>query len=149
MAVIIDIADAVVTEMNGHTFSQTFTAARFYRPLFDLKDMSVLHVSVVPKAWSAEQAARGGNLEEHQIDIGVQKKVADDPGPPAVSMQQQMDALVTLVQEVSDFFRLRRLDAYPDAGCVKVENVPVFAPDHLQEYRQFTSVLTLTFRVFR
>ena len=149
MAVILDIADAVVTELNGHAFSQTFTAARFYRPLFDLKDMATLHVSVVPKAWSAEQAMRDGNQEEHQVDVGVQQKVADAPGPPAISMQEQMDALVTLVQEIGDFFRLRRLDAYPDAGCVKVENVPVFAPDHLQEYRQFTSVLTLTFRVFR
>jgi len=149
MAVILDIADAVVTEMNGHAFSEAFTAARFYRPLFDLKDMATLHVSVVPKAWSAEQSMRGGNQEEHQIDVGVQQKVADDPGPPAVSMQAKMDALMTLVQEIGDFFRLRRLTTYQAAACVKVENTPVFAPDHLQEYRQFTSVLTLTFRVFR
>jgi hypothetical protein len=32
---------------------------------------------------------------------------------------------------------------------VRTENVPVYAPEHLEEYRQFTSVLTLTFRVVR
>jgi hypothetical protein len=30
-----------------------------------------------------------------------------------------------------------------------VANKPVYATEHLEEFRQFTSVLTLTFKVFR
>jgi hypothetical protein len=56
---------------------------------------------------------------------------------------------MALVEEIADFFRLRRLTSYPDAIWVRTDNVPVYAPEHLEEFRQFTSVLTLTFRVVR
>lgn len=50
MATIIEIADAVVAELNGASFSQPVTAARHYQPTFDLQDMTELHVSVVPRS---------------------------------------------------------------------------------------------------
>jgi hypothetical protein len=142
MAVITDIADAVVTELNGGSFSQPFTAARHYRPLFDLADMAALHVTVVPKGIVVERLDRSRNQEDVQVDVAVQKKF--ETGESA-----ELDALVALVEEVADFFRLRRLAAYPAAVWVKTENVPVYAPEHMDELRQFTSVLTLTFRVAR
>lgn len=142
MAVILDIADAVVAELNGHTFSQALTARRFYRPLFDLKDMAALHVSVVPKGVTIERADRSRNQEDYQVDVAVQKKFST--GDAA-----ELDPLMALVQEIADFFRLRRLAAYPGATWLKTENAPVYAPEHIDEYRQFTSVLTLAFRVVR
>jgi hypothetical protein len=142
MAIITDIADAVVTELNGHTFSQPFTAQRFYRPVFDLAEMSVLHVSVVPRGMTIERLDRSRNQHDMQIDIAVQKKCQ-------TCDNAELDALMALVEEIADFFRLRRLTAYPNAVWVRTENVPVYAPEHLEEYRQFTSVLTLTFRVVR
>ena len=142
MATITDIADAVVTELNGHTFSQTLAAVRYYRPVFDLGEMSVLHVSVVPKGVTTTRADRSGCQEDFAIDIAVQQKL--DSGDNA-----ELDALMALVQEIADFFRLRRLVEYPDAMWIGTENVPVYAPDHLEEFRQFTSVLTLTYRVVR
>jgi hypothetical protein len=54
-----------------------------------------------------------------------------------------------LVEEIADFFKQRRLDAYPQAVWVKTENAPIYAAEHMDELRQFTSVLTLTFRVLR
>ena len=76
------------------------------------------------------------------IDVAVQKKF--ETGDAA-----ELDPLMSLVEEIADFFRLRRLAAYPDAVWVRTDNVPVYAPEHMEEYRQFTSVLTLTFRVVR
>ena len=137
---IIRVADAVVSELNGGTFSQKFTAARFYRPIFDLKDMSDLHVSVVPKGIKIGRADRYSNMEDLAIDIAIQQKF--ETGDNA-----ELDALMALTQEIADFFCLRRLAAYPSAIWIGTENVPVYAPDHLEELRQFTSVLTLTFRV--
>ncbi|HUU08908.1 MAG TPA: hypothetical protein VM431_00030, partial [Phycisphaerae bacterium] len=75
MALITDIADAVVAELNGHTFSRPFTAARFYRPVFDLAEMSALHVSVVPKGLAIERLDRSRNQHDVQVDIAVQQKL--------------------------------------------------------------------------
>ena len=142
MAVVTDIADAVVTELNAHTFSQAFTAQRHYRPIFDLAEMQDLHVTVVPKGLAIERLDRSRNQHDVQVDIAVQKKcqAADNA---------ELDPLTALVEEIADFFRLRRLTVCPEAVWIRTENAPIYAPEHLDELRQFTSVLTLTFRVVR
>ena len=33
--------------------------------------------------------------------------------------------------------------------CIKVKNVPAYSPKHLEELHQFTSVLTVTYRLAR
>ena len=142
MATITDIADAVVTELNGHSFSQTLTAVRYYRPVFDLGEMKTLHVSVVPKGVTIERADRSHNQYDFAIDVAVQKKFSSGDAT-------ELDPLMSLVEEIADFFRLRRLTSYTAAIWVRTDNVPVYAPEHLEEFRQFTSVLTLTFRVVR
>ena len=142
MALITDIADAVVAELNAGTFSRPFAAARFYRPVFDLAEMQALHVSVVPKGLAIERLDRSRNQHDLQMDIAVQQKLGS-------ADNAEIDALVALVEEVADFFRLRRLAACPAAVWVRTDNVPIYAPEHLEELRQFTSVLTLTFRVAR
>jgi hypothetical protein len=142
MATVTDIADAVAAELNGHTFSQPFEAKRYYRPLFDLAAMSALHVSVVPKGVSAERMDRSRHQEEYQVDVAVQKKVE-------ALDNATLDLLAGLVEEIGLFLRDRRLAACPAAVWLRTENVPIYAPEHLDELRQFTSVLTLTFRVVR
>ena len=142
MAVITDIAEAVKDELNGASLSQEFTAERCYQPAFELAEMKTLHVTVVPKGMTVEPASRSLIQDDYQIDVAVQKKLnaADNA---------ELDELMGLVEEIGDFFRRRRLDAVPDAVCVKIENVPIYAPEHISELRGFTSILTLTFRVLR
>ena len=142
MAVITDIAGAVVQELNGHTFSLPLTAARHYRPVFDLKDMATLHVAVVPKGAQVERLDRSRSQFEYQVDVAVQKKF--EKGDAA-----ELDPLVGLAEEIAAHFRAGRLAAYPEAVCVRTEHAPIYAPEHMDELRQFTSVLTLTFRVAR
>lgn len=137
MALIADIAEAIVTALNGHTFSQPFTAARAYRPVFDLKDMTDLHVTVVPKGVELTTAGRGLAQSDVQIDIGVQKKLASGDNA-------EIDALMGLVQEVAEF--VRATGRFGEAAWVKTENTPIYSQEHLGELRQFTSVLTLTLR---
>ena len=48
-----------------------------------------------------------------------------------------------------DHFRHKRLDSFRAAVWVKTEHEPIYAQEHLDQMRQFTSVLTLTFRVMR
>ena len=61
----------------------------------------------------------------------------------------ELDGLMGLVEEIADFLRGRRLAGAQDASWVRTANAPVYSAEHLGELRQFTSVLTLTFRVLR
>ena len=142
MAVITDVADALVAELNAASLSLPLTAARHYVPSFELQEMKDLHVSVVPKGVVITKSDRSRNTNDFQIDVAVQKKF--EMGDAA-----EIDPLLTLVEEIADFFRLRRLTAYPNAHWIKTEHAPIYAQEHWDELRQLTSVLTLTFRVVR
>ena len=61
----------------------------------------------------------------------------------------ELDPLMNLAEEISDHFRGRRLASYPNAAWLKTEQSVLYAPEHIDELRQFTSVLTLTYRVLR
>ncbi len=147
-ALVIDIANALVAELNteaakpsGGVLGTPFVAARHYRPQFDLVDLKAMRVSVVPKGIAIASLGRSSNQHDIAVDVAVQKKV--DPADTA-----ELDGLMLLVERIADFFRLRRLAAAA-AAWIKTENAPVYAPEHLEQHRVFTSVLTLTYRVIR
>lgn len=145
MAVIIDIADAVVAELNDHAVELIdggFTAVRHYRPTLDLREMNVLHVTVVPRSVTITPVVRGKNQHDVQIDVAVQKRVNE-------ADNAVLDELMSLVERIGDFFRQRRLTSVPGAAWVKTENKPIYAPEHMEQLRAFTSVLTLTYRIVR
>ncbi|QDT33985.1 hypothetical protein [Thalassoglobus polymorphus] len=142
MAVITDIADAVAAEINAGSFSQPVSATREYLPAFELADMQTLRVTVVPKSVTTLPGGRAHNQYDYAIDVAVQKKLdaADNT---------EIDELMTLVDELAEHLRFKRLTDYPNAAWLKTENQPVYAQEHLQELRQFTSILTFTFRLMR
>jgi hypothetical protein len=141
LATIIQIADAVVAQLNAATFSQPLTAARHYAPSFKLPDMKTLHVTVVPRAISSASLDRSRDTFSYEVDVAIQRKTDGE--------QATLDALMTLVEGIADHFRVGPLASFPGARCMDVKNSPVFSPEHLDEFRQFTSVLTLTFRLVR
>ncbi len=142
MAVITEIADAVVAELNAATFSQAVTAERHYLPQFELPEMKTLHVTVVPKGIALGSSDRARGQGDYSVDVAVQKKF--ETGDNA-----ELDPLTALVEEIADHFRGRRLASYPNAAWLKTEQAVLYAPEHIDELRQFTSVLTLTYRVVR
>jgi len=141
MAVVIDIADAVVAELNKTSFSQPVVAERHYHPRFDLSEMANLKVSVVPRSLTSSKLDRSSDSFDYQIDVAIQKRTDTNP--------VLLDAMMTLVEEIADHFRTKPLSGYPQARCIEVKNEPIYALEHLDELRQFTSVITLTFRVWR
>lgn len=138
MALLTDIADAVAAKINTADLIPGLVAERILLPVFELKDMKTLKISVVPKARKIIQATRNLNTDEVQIDIGVQKKISED---------SELDGLLKLVEDIAALFKAERLEGYKKAICVKVENEPVYDHIHLRQLRQFTSVITLTFKV--
>jgi len=142
MATLTDIAEAVKDELNAGDFSQEFEAVRLYQPLFELPEMKTLHVTVVPHGVEMVVSSRSLVQHDYQVDVAVQKKFDTDEAV-------ELDPLMALVEEIVDFFRLRRSEAVPDAAWAKTENSPVYSQEHMEQFRQFTSVVTLTFRVLR
>ena len=74
-------------------------------------------------------------------EVGVQKKLQS-------LGNSEIDELVALAEEIADQFRQQRLSAFPSAICLKAEVEPVFAQEHLDQLRQFTSVVTLSYRLW-
>jgi hypothetical protein len=142
MAVITDLADAVVAELNAATFSQPVTAVRHYLPQFDLKEMQTLHVTVVPKGVVLGFGDRARGQGDYSVDVAVQQKITTGDNA-------ELDGLTSLVEEIANHLRGRRLGTYADAAWIKTEQTVLYAPEHLAELRQFTSVLTVTYRVLR
>jgi len=146
MSTIIAIADAVVAALNGApagTFSQPFVARRYYMPVFELKDMKTLHVTVVPRGVEMSTASRALLQHDVLIDVAVQKKFPQD----VTGDQPALDSLMSLVQEIADF--LRATGRFGNAQWVRMDNKPVYSSEHMEQLRQFTSVLTLTLRMLR
>jgi hypothetical protein len=142
MAVITDIADALVAELNAATFSQPVNAERQYVPQFELPSMQTLHVTVAPKGVVLSTLDRARGQGDYSLDLAVQRKLTTADNP-------ELDTLTNLVEEIIDHFRARRLDSFPAAAWLKTEVPALYAPEHMTELRQFTSVLTLTYRVLR
>ncbi len=137
----VQIVDAVVAELNGATLSQLVVAERHYLPVFDLGEMKDLHVTVVPRAMIVQPAGRTLLQHDYSVDIAVQKKAAPDDA-------DTIDGLMALVEEIAAFFKLRSIVGVPGAW-VKTEHAPIYSPEHMEQYRQFTSVITLTYRVIQ
>ena len=151
MSVIMDIADALADALNdeGNDFSLEFTAACAYQALLELPDMKDLHVTVVPKGVAMSPADRSRVQHEVQVDIAVQKKLGPASDQEEYDEQAELDGLMGLVEEIGDFLKFRRLGSQPAAAWVKTDNDPIYSQDHLERLRQFTSVLTVTYRVVR
>ena len=125
MVDILDLADAVAASL-GEGAEVSFA------PEFDLKGLKMRKLVVVPAGIESKPTARD-RLEEHlKIQIGLLKKCTEDDVP----------ALVREVIRIGQGF----LQKYV-AGlrCMKTEYVPLYAPEHLRERRQFTGVVQLTF----
>lgn len=140
-ASIVQIAAAVVSELNSGSFTQPFAAQRYYVPKFNLASAQELRVSVVPRSLTSKTLDRARDNFDYEIDVAIQQKVE-----PTIS---NLDALLELVEEIADYLRKQPLAAFPPARCIEVANAPLYAIEHLEEFRQFTSVLTLTYRLVR
>jgi hypothetical protein len=135
------VADGVTAELNLGAYTIPIQAVRYYQPKFNLSEMSELKVSVVPKSISDKPLTRSLNTYDCKVDIGIQQRCE--------ITHPMLDALTNLVYEIAHRLRTVPLSTLPDARFVGLDNEPVFAPEHLDELRQFTSVLTATYRLWR
>jgi hypothetical protein len=140
MSLAIDTADAVVTELDGGSFSLAFTPERRYLPILRPEDMGEdLHVSVLMRGKDYEIFSRKDSERDIKIDVAVQKKYETEENA-------ELDPLMELAEEIADFFEKKKLSN--GARCVKVDHDPIYVPQHMMENRIFTSIVTLTLRAY-
>lgn len=142
MTLIAEIADAVVTALNAASLSLPVAATRSWQPVHTLAELKDLRVTVVPRSVTLAFAAREMTGNEYAVDVGVQQRLETVDAA-------HIDPLATLAAEIVDFFRGKPLDGVANCLCLKAAIDPVCAPEHLEEFRQFTSVVTLRFKVVR
>lgn len=131
-------ADKVTEFLNSQSFSLPFTAERKFLPYYDLATESDLKVVVVPSSAAYEEATRGQTGVDFSVDIGIQKRLYTP------TLEEDAGALMDLVQEVLDALRATRV--FGEFTMVALENDPVFAPDHIDEHRLFTSLIRVFVR---
>lgn len=143
---LVDAAAAAVTLLNSSpaqaTFSQPFTSARAYRPVYDLTTLkSNLKVTVVPKGIEEAALARLTIQGDVAVDVAVQNYV--DPANQVAAC----DALMLLVQQIKTVMEkgLTLPESNTDCGWISTTNDPAFDPEHLQQKNVFTSVATFTY----
>jgi len=135
----IDLADQVVLTLNDGGYQPAFTAVRKLFPFYELKDLTQLHVTVLPKSVNMAVSTRTKDELDYQIDVAVQKtvKTPDDA---------EINSLMQLALAIAKSFRGK---VYPDfnAVCIKQSIDPLYSIEHIQPPSVFTSVITLDFKV--
>ena len=143
MSIALDIADAVTAEINtAGLLPSGVTAVRRVLPEFELKELTELKVTVVPRGVTITGATRASSQYEIAIDIGLQKKLQGDP-------DTEVAFLGTLVDQIASHLQRRPLPGFPWATWVSIANDPLYVPDHLAQQRVFTSVLAVTYRAIK
>ena len=137
-ATIIQLADAIVAELNSTTFSLAFVAVRSYQPIYTLADTRTLRVVVVPRSVTYEFETRQTMRASYAIDIGLMVR-------PGTLDNASIDAHMQLAEEIVHHFRGKRVPLL-SMRCLQAQHNPIYATEHLDEYRQYTSLVTLTYR---
>jgi len=146
----IDVADAVVTELNN-VFASSFTvpAIRQNIPRNNLEDLSVLRVTVRPKDKVTSRATRSIVQDIVRVYVGIQKQC------PVDDDNSLSDPLIDLGEDIQAYFDKQiPLTALPGVVC---EN-SAFGADGDSTWMSvvnkntidvYTGLIVLTFRVAR
>lgn len=137
------LAEAVADQLRqSHLAAPGTRIERLYVPMQRLEGLTGTVISVVPRRNETERFSRGTWHHKPEVDVAVQQRMAiteDDPVDAVDPLMQLMDA-------IEDLFIGKALTLRPQATCVGVTHTAIYAPEHLQQMRVFTGVLTLTYR---
>ena len=140
-AAIVQLAEAIVSDLNTNSFGQPFIAQRAYLPRWKLEELTTIRVSVVPKDDVGERASRAQWQEDYHIDVAIQQRLNTNE-------HEQLDTLIGLAEELADYFKTRKPTG-DIATLIAVAFAPLFDPEHLEKHKTLTTVINLTFRGWR
>lgn len=144
MSLVTTIADAVVATLNASGVLTAVDAERSYLPRYEMAEMATLKVTVVPKAMTTDQAARSHASHDVTVDVAVQKKLGN-----AEQAQAEQDGLMDLSEQLAEHLRVTPLTGQANIRWVRTEHTAIYATEHLEQMRQFTSLFAITYRVIQ
>jgi hypothetical protein len=131
----LQLSKQLAESLNGSQFSQDFTSSAKVLPEYELSALKNFTITVVPKSVEIINLTRAASNLEIDIDIAVQKKIT-------AQIDTDVESLLLLVTEIVDFVNRKDID---EAKFIKVSNDPIYSPEHLNEKRLFTSLITVTY----
>lgn len=137
-SVVFDLANEVKDLLNGATFSLPVDAGVKMCPIGELAETVDPVVSVLCRSQEIKNTSKKTASREVQIDIAIQKKIKEYTD--VSSCMPFMD----LSEEFIQFFRFKKIGS---GTCISIENLPIYAPEHLNNFQVFTSVITLHIKV--
>lgn len=137
---IVQLADAIVTDLDAATLSVAFTPVRTFVPITSHEALSSILVEVVPVSEVAVRSSRANWQNDYTLNIGVRKQVGNDTAAVA--------ALLRLAEEIFDYYRTTTPSGRTDVLMSRAW-LQMIAFEGLEERREFGSFQTLTFRSFR
>lgn len=135
------IADAVVTALNGHTFTASFTATRGYAVQRKREDLTTLTVTVIPAAVDRSRLTRAKVQADYAVDVSVQKAIDQ------TDLDSQ-DTIIDLADEIRLWLKDQALTAFEAARYLRDEEVPGAEAGYLPEHILAFSVMSALFRVY-
>lgn len=147
-ATIIELADAIVDELNSSdlqdTMGVTFESRRVYTSEITLEAAEKkLHVLVYPVTFETSNISRNSTLKTPTINVGFVHR------PPSDDTLQWLDGLVLAMELASDHFR--RLAFAMDAGqramCTEAKIDNPYDYEGLRQQKCFESTLSLTYKM--
>lgn len=146
-AVLVAAAEAVKTAINGHVFSQTFTAARNWGDWsVEMTGLTALRVDVVGGGYATtEQETRGDAGYGPQVLVVVRKRFerADQETDGTVDVAK-VDELVLLLEEIHEFFMAELIGSSDEFAWTESQIVLPCSPDLLRENKQYLGTIRLT-----
>ncbi len=133
------IANALVSTINGGSFSQSVTASRKHVVKSDVADVGTLVCYVVPRSHIAERATRRHWDETYELTVLLQKKL------PQTGDDAEIEALKLLAEEIADL--IENTSRQGGAALLGIDRDPLFNAAKLIERRVFEAPLTFSYRL--
>lgn len=140
-ALLVQVAEAVVAEITAAVTAgllPAMTPELDFVPSLEPKDLIGIKIIVCPRSRRSAIVTRAASSKEYEIDIAVLKKITNAELPDMLQLCEQLET----------FFEGRKIAPaeMPSVSCTEVNNDPVYVPEHIRTRRQFTGILTLTFK---
>lgn len=129
------ICDALVSYLNGETFSRSFTAVRVSVPNWELEKITGLTVEVFPSQESRNRTSRDSWTVQYTIGIAIRDRTTS---------LAKTDAMLALVDELKD--SIGKLPRIADSWLVTMEDSEPFEPQLHEGQRVFSHPIVLVFQ---
>lgn len=142
----VEIADALVTALNGETWTPTLTFYRRYAPVRNIDSLDCLIGTVLPFETANPRLVDRRPIvrEDITVSINVQKKVT---GPEC---NDEIDPLTKLVQDVADHVRNLKSVALSESTTAVFQNSEIaFDFASLRDPVVFTGWTNIVYTVVR